>query len=236
MKARKTEQADQEPKRGLYRDIGLVVAIALVYVMMAWKTYPPETMNLAINAGEIEEESIPITRPDQPKPPPPPEAPPEVLEVVEDDIEIEEIELESTEVNEDTEIAMIDEVEEATDEVFDFVRVEAYPVFPGCEDEPTNDAKYRCFETQVRSRIAKEFTFPEIARQMGVGGKAYVNFIIEKNGNISNVVIVRSSGDANIDAEAVRSVKAALPSMTPAKVGGRAVRMNYTVPINARIQ
>ncbi|NVK27529.1 MAG: energy transducer TonB [Flavobacteriia bacterium] len=236
MKSRKTEKANLELRRGLFRDIGLVLGLVVIYGLMSAKFYPEKVKGLAIEGGAIEEEVIPITKPDMPKPPPPPEAPPEVLEVVEDDIEIDEIELESTEVSEDTEIALIEEVAEASDEVFDFVRVEAYPVFPGCEGEPTNDEKYRCFETQVRSRIASEFEFPAIARQMGTGGKAYVNFIIERDGSISNVQIVRSSGDASIDQEAVRSVKAALPKMTPAKVGGRAVRMTYTVPINARIQ
>lgn len=236
MKSRKNQKADLEPKRALFRDVGLVVALIVVLVVISWKDYPEGPKALQAQAGEFEEENIPITQPEIKPPPPPPEAPPEVLEVVENEIEIEEIELESTEVDEDTEIALIEEVEEVSDEVFDFVAVEARPVFPGCEDEPTEDARFNCFQTQVRSRIRENFEFPAIARQMGVGGKAYVNFIIERDGSISNVQIVRSSGDANIDAEAVRVVKNYLPKMTPAKVGGRAVRMNYTVPINATIQ
>jgi protein TonB len=69
---------------------------------------------------------------------------------------------------------------------------------------------------------------------MGIQGKVYVNFVIEKNGKVSNVTIARGV-DALIDNEAIRVIKL-LPKFTPAKQRGKPVRMQYTVPINARLQ
>lgn len=236
MKSRKTQNADLENKRGLFRDFGLVAGLGVILFLLSFKTYPPKVDNLTMDDVVIDEEIIPMTQREIKPPPPPPPAPPEVLQVVEDEIEIEEIQLESTEVDEDTEIALIEEVEEATDEVLSFVNVENKPVFPGCEDEPTEDARFQCFQRQIQVRIAQNFEFPELSRQMGSQGKVWIDFVIEKDGSISNVTIARSSGDENIDNEAVRVIRNHLPKMIPAKVGGRAVRMNYTVPINARLQ
>lgn len=236
MKSRKNFKADLENKRGLFRDIGLVVGLGAIYVMFAWKTYAPKVEALQVTGTFDDEMIVPITeRPIEP-PPPPPEAPPEVLEIVENDIEIEEIEFESTEVTEETEIALIDEIPEASDEIMNFVNVENKPVFPGCEDEPTEDARFLCFQTQIQTTLAKEFVFPEMSKQMGSQGKVWIDFVIERNGAVSNVTVARTSGDEYIDKEAVRSVKEGLPKFIPAKSGGRAVRMRYTVPINARLQ
>jgi protein TonB len=73
-----------------------------------------------------------------------------------------------------------------------------------------------------------------MARQMGIQGKVWVSFIIEKDGRITDVTVDRGV-DKLLDEEAVRVVKL-FPKMTPAKVGGRAVRMRYSLPINARLQ
>ena len=73
-----------------------------------------------------------------------------------------------------------------------------------------------------------------MARQMGIQGKVWVSFIIEKDGRITDVAVDRGV-DKLLDEEAMRVVKL-FPKMTPAKVGGRSVRMRYSLPINARLQ
>jgi protein TonB len=84
------------------------------------------------------------------------------------------------------------------------------------------------------THISKNFKFPEMARQMGIQGRVFVNFVIEKDGSISNVTVARSV-DPLLDDEAVRVVKK-LPKFQPAKQRGKSVRMQYTVPINAKLQ
>ena len=69
---------------------------------------------------------------------------------------------------------------------------------------------------------------------MGIQGKVWVSFIIEKDGKVSDIVIERGV-DKLLDDESVRVVKK-LPKMIPAKVGGRYVRMRYSLPINAKLK
>ncbi|MGB0175696.1 MAG: energy transducer TonB, partial [Owenweeksia sp.] len=72
------------------------------------------------------------------------------------------------------------------------------------------------------------------ARQMGIQGRVYVDFVIERNGSISNVTVVRGV-DPLLDDEAVRVIKS-LPKFQPAKQRGKPVRMRFTMPFNLRLQ
>ena len=214
--------------------IGLVVALFSIWVAFEWKSYERSLMDFGQLNVDIEDEIIPITQRQQQPPPPPPPAPPEVIQIVENESDIEEVEFESTEMEESEEIEFIEEVEEETDEIFNFAVVENKPVYPGCEKLTTEEEKFNCFNQSIMNHIGKNFKFPEMARQMGIQGKVYVNFVIEKNGSISNVTIARGV-DKLLDDEAMRVVKT-LPKFQPAKQRGKAVRMQYTVPINAKLQ
>lgn len=234
MKARKTEKANLEKKKGLFFMSGLVITLVLVLLAIEYKQYDRSLMDLGVLQMVEDDEIVPITQRELAPPPPPPPAPPEVIQIVEDEVEIEEIEFESTETDESEEIEIVEEVEEETDEIFNFAVVENKPVFPGCENEVSEQAKFQCFQMGIMKFISKNFEYPEMARQMGISGKVYVNFVIEKNGKVSNVVIARGVDDA-LDKEAMRLVKI-LPKFTPAKQRGKPVRMSYTVPINFRLQ
>ncbi|MDZ7848833.1 MAG: energy transducer TonB [Owenweeksia sp.] len=72
-----------------------------------------------------------------------------------------------------------------------------------------------------------------MARQMGLEGKVYVSFVVEKDGSISNVEVLRGV-DPLLDDEAIRVINK-LPDMTPAKQRGKPVRMSFTMPINAKL-
>ena len=150
------------------------------------------------------------------KPPPPPPPPPELIEIVEDDIEIEdEIEIEDIETEED-EIIYIEEEE---DDEF-FMVVETMPEFPGGE---LGLIKY----------IQRNVKYPPIAKEYNITGKVYVNCIIEKDGSVSNVKVVRGV-DKNLDAEALRVIKS-LPKYIPGTQRGEPVRVMFTIPINFRL-
>ena len=94
---------------------------------------------------------------------------------MENDLEIEEVEFESTETDESEEIEIVEEVEE-DDEIFNFAVVENKPVFPGCEKRATEDEKFMCFNQEIMKHIGKNFEFPELARQMGIQGKSICEF------------------------------------------------------------
>jgi protein TonB len=213
MEAKKNPEVNLEHKRGLFLQIGLVVALLLVLVAFEYKSYEKVAYNLGqLNLDDLEEEIIPITK-QEVKPPPPPPPPPEVIEIVEDEVEIEnEIEIEDTESDEDEEI----EIEEEDDDEF-FMVVENMPEFPGGD-------------LGLMKYIQKNVKYPAIAKEYNITGKVYVSFIVDKSGSVTNVKVVRGV-DKNLDAEAVRVVKS-LPKYKPGKQRGKAVRVMFTIPIN----
>ena len=212
--------------------IGLFVTLGLVWLAFEWKTYEAEINTLGqLDDVELEDDMILTSRQEPPPPPPPPQVI-EVIQVVDDDIEIDEIEIESTEFDEDEEIELIEEVDDDL-EVYDFLSVETMPVFPGCEGVSNEDMN-RCFATKAQIFLARNFEYPNMAREMGIQGRVLVQFVVGKNGTIDEVQIVRSV-DKYIDDEAIRTVRK-FPKMEPAKVGGRPVRMKYILPINAVLQ
>ncbi len=234
MKDRKDEKANLENKKATFFLLGLAFTLALTFFAFEWKTYERNLMDLGQLNVDVEDEIIPITQRQNTPPPPPPPAPPEVIQIVENDVEIEEVSFETTEMSESEEIEFIEETEEDTEEIFNFAVVENKPVYPGCENLATEEEKFNCFNASIMKHISKNFKFPEMARQMGIQGKVYVNFVIEKDGSISNVTIARGV-DKLLDDEAIRTVKT-LPKFQPAKQRGKSVRMQYTVPINAKLQ
>ena len=234
MKNRKADSVNLENKKTTFFLIGLVATLAAVWIAFEWRTYERSLMDLGQLDMEVDDEIIPITQRQQQPPPPPPPAPPEVIQIVENDLEIEEMQMEATEFDEAEEIEFVEEVEEETDEIFNFAVVENKPVYPGCEKYATEEERFQCFNSSIMTHIAKNFKFPEMARQMGIQGRVFVNFVIEKDGSISNVIVARGV-DPLLDDEAIRVVKS-LPKFQPAKQRGKPVRMQYTVPINAKLQ
>ena len=113
-----------------------------------------------------------------------------------------------------------------------FAVIEDVPIFPGCE-KVAKSKRRECFQDQINKHIRKNFRYPEIAQEMGIQGRVYVNFIISKDGSISNI---RMRGpDKNLEKEAARII-GKLPSMTPGKQRGRPVRVPFSIPITFILQ
>ena len=77
--------------------------------------------------------------------------------------------------------------------------------YVGCENIQDSNAGFKCFNNKLSGYLADEYRYPEAARSLGIEGKIYVNFVVESDGSISNVKVVKGF-DALLDAEAVRSV------------------------------
>ena len=212
MEPKKNPKVSLENKKGMFFQIGLAVTLLAILIAFEWKSYDKTNYNLGdLNLDDMEEEIIPITR-QEVKPPPPPPPPPEIIEIVEDEVEIEkELEIEETETDEDE----IIEIEEDDEEFF--MVVENMPEFPGGD-------------LGLMKFIQKNVRYPAIAKEYNITGKVYVSFIVDKQGNVTNVKIVRGV-DKNLDAEAVRVVSS-LPKYKPGKQRGKAVRVMFRIPIN----
>jgi len=232
MEPKKNPEVDLERKKGLFLQIGLVIALLVVLGAFEYKTYEKVAYNLgALSLDDLEEEIIPITK-QEVKPPPPPPPPPEVIEIVEDEEEVEETVIESTESDEEMIIEDIVVEDDFEDIDVPFAVIEDVPIFPGCE-RVAKSQRRTCFQDQMNKHIRKNFRYPDIAQEMGIQGRVYVNFIISKDGSITNI---RMRGpDKNLENEAARII-GRLPKMTPGKQRGRAVRVPFSIPITFRLQ
>ena len=79
MKNRKNPEVDLERRRGLFMQVGAVIALALTVVVFEWKTYEATAGSLGDLNVTLEDEIIPLTQKNTPPPPPPPPAPPLVI-------------------------------------------------------------------------------------------------------------------------------------------------------------
>jgi len=231
MERKKNPKVDLSKNSGLYFSIGLALILFISWQAIEWKTYDKDLYGYeALSVDEEDDEEIPITEQLKTPPPLPPPVAPEIIEVVED--EDEETVIESTETNEE-EIVEIVKVEEEFEEVdVPFAVIEDVPIFPGCEKVDKSQRR-DCFQEQMNKHIRKNFRYPEIAQEMGIQGRVYVNFIIAKDGQITNI---RMRGpDKNLEKEAQRIISK-LPSMTPGKQRGRPVRVPFSIPIVFRLQ
>lgn len=233
MELKKNPKKDLSKNRGLYFVSGLALIMMLAYVALEWRTYDDgHIYDEGMNVEDELIEEVPLTV--HFTPPPPPPVAPTVLEVVDNEKEIEESVIESTETNQEEEIYEVEEIEVAEieeDIVVPITAVEEKPIFPGCENEKD---KLGCFQKMIGKHIVKNFRYPEIAQEMGIQGKVHMNFVIQKDGSIGNVQIIRSP-DKNLGVEATRIIDK-LPKMIPGKQSGKAVKVPFSLPIIFKLQ
>ena len=233
MQPKKNPKADLNKNRNLYFVIGLTFVTFITWQAIESKTYEKTFDYEALNVEDDDDEDIPITEQIKTPPPPPPPPPaPEVIEIVEDEEEVEETVIESTESDEEMIIEDIVVEDDFEDIDVPFAVIEDVPIFPGCERVAKSERR-TCFQDQMNKHIRKNFRYPDIAQEMGIQGRVYVNFIISKDGSITNI---RMRGpDKNLENEAARII-GRLPKMTPGKQRGRAVRVPFSIPITFRLQ
>lgn len=230
MEQKKSPKADLEKKKGLFLQIGFIITLALVLFAFEYSTSEIATGSLGELADlEGEEEMIPITRKEEIKPPEvqPPKKVAEVLNIVEDDVDIEdEFKIEDFDADQDEEIIISDYEEEEVEEEAPFFIVEDMPTFQGGD----KDNSISLF----RNWIMANLKYPPIAMENGVEGTVYTSFVINKQGKVDRIKILRGV-DAAIDAEAMRVLKAA-PRWTPGQQRGKPVLVAMSLPIKFILQ
>lgn len=226
MEIKKTEQASLENKKLTYLLLGFVFVLSLCYVALEW-TEKEVTIYEVIDEEFLVEEEVEIQQTSQETPPPPPPAPVqeiEVLNVVEDDVQTERIEINTEESEEavviEAPVEQVVEEEEVVEEVF--VVVEKMPEFPGGQ-------------AALFKYLSENVKYPVIAQENGIQGRVICQFVVNKDGSIVDVEVVRSGGDASLDKEAIRVIKS-MPKWHPGQQRGKAVRVKYTVPVNFKLQ
>lgn len=227
MQIKKSQKASLEDKKIIYVLMGFVFVLSVCYVAFEW-TEKEVTKYEVQDTDFLFEEEVEIQQTQQqettPPPPPPAVQEVEVLNVVEDDVETETIEI-NAEDDKETEVVIAPPVEapvEEEEEEVVFVVVETMPEFPGGQQ-----ALFKYLSENVK--------YPVIAQENGIQGRVICQFVVNKDGAIVDVEVVRSGGDPSLDKEAMRVIKS-MPKWNPGKQRGKAVRVKYTVPVNFRLQ
>jgi len=218
MEPKKNPKADLEKLRGTFMAAGLLITLSIVYVIINHKFYEVTASELGqLVVEQVEEEIIPITQQNTPPPPPPPPpAAPEIIQVVENEVEVAEVQMVDTEADATTVVEEFEVKEEVVEEEI-FTIVESMPEFPGGGQEAL--FKY----------LQKEMKYPQVAKENGIQGTVFVNFVVGKDGKIRDVKVLRGVNKM-LDDEAIRVVKA-MPSWSPGKQRGKPVSVSYNLPI-----
>lgn len=219
MEIKKTEKADLERKKSIFVQIGLVLALSLILFGFEWKSYDKVVEQVAqAQAIVIEETEIQQTKQTEAPPPPPAAQITTILDIVDDKIVIDnELEIDADVDNNKEEYSYVETTEEK--EVVEteiFTVVEENPMYPGGDE-----ARMKFLQDNIK--------YPQMARESGIQGPVYVTFVVEANGSITNIKILRGIG-GGCDEEAIRVVNI-MPKWVPGKQRGKNVRVQFNMPI-----
>lgn len=215
----------------------MTLVLLMAYLALEWKTYHNndswDVSGLKVDEELIEDATIlKLKLPDPPKPKI--KTPPKI-EIADDEDDIEETVIEASEPDQDTEIAPVESIEVADNDIpeeIPFVLIENAPIFPGCENEKTEKDKRACFQSQMLKHIRKNFRYPEIAQEMGLQGRVSVIFTVQKDGSIGNVRL--KGPHESLEKEAARIISK-LPRLEPGKQRGTPVKVPYSIPITFKL-
>lgn len=226
---KKSPRANIETQKVTALLMGAVLALAFMFVAFEWSSKTTKLDESTLVQDVVAEEEIEITRRDPaPPPPPPPPQPeaPEIIQVVEEKVET-RIDIN---MDDDQSRAQIQTYtpppppkpkEEEPEEEEIFVVVENQPEFPGGQ-------------TAMMKFLNDNIKYPVIAQENGIQGRVICNFVVERDGGITDVQVVRGV-DPSLDKEAVRVIQS-MPKWKPGSQRGKPVRVRFTLPVVFRLQ
>ncbi len=227
MEAKKYQRADINRYRFIFFNIGLIISLGLIYTAFEWKFYDEGVIEATMISADSFDEIVEIPPTEQPPPPPPELKNITIIEIedvseIEDELEIsfdiemtEEMAIEASPEALDTE----EDEEEVSDEIFLIV-----------EEQPKPIGGIKAFYDYINAKVR----YPLSARRMGIQGRVFVQFVIEKDGSISQVEVIRGI-DSSCNEEAIRVISGA-PDWQPGKQRGKPVRVKMVIPITFKLQ
>ena len=239
MEPKKAPKADLEKIRTYLFEGGLVVALIIVYILINLTVGSGKVENLGqVKAKNIDEDIITITEQQKkPPPPPPPKQKTQQIKIVKNDTKIKnEAKIQSSEADQNTQVQIVQQPQEKAKPEKIFMIVQQMPAMPGCADLPTEEKRKACTTQKMYEHFAKVQQYPEMAKEAGIQGRVYVSFVVNSQGKVDNVTVLRGvPGGKALDDEAVRMVKS-LPDFTPGQQRGKNVSVRYNLPINFTLQ
>jgi periplasmic protein TonB len=225
MEQKKTAKADLESKKTIFLQIGLIITLAITLAAFEYKSYDKlEVEGFGNNKFvDVPEEMVQITQQQNTPPPPAPPATTTVINIVnndaivDDDFKIDAEADDNTQMQEYTAPKVSTQVvEEEVSEVEIFTVVEEAPSYPGGDE-----ARIKFLQENIK--------YPQMARESGISGTVYVTFVVERDGHVTDVKVMRGIG-GGCDEEAIRVINA-MPKWNPGKQRGKPVRVQFNMPI-----
>ena len=221
MESKKNAGSDLQRWYGPIFNLGLILSVSAVLVAFEWKAYEDKPLLEFTNGNtDWDVDVIPITIQNPPQAPPPAVAP--VIKVIDNDIKIDNVITIDINLSGDQEIPAIQLEEppiiDVPDEIMDFTEVQA-------EFQGGMDGWY--------SYLKSNLTYPKQPQRMGIEGTVFLRFVINTDGSIQDVEVVRSV-DSQLDAAAVDVIQNS-PKWKSARHHGRPVRSRMTIPIKFKL-
>lgn len=226
MEQKKTEKANLQSKKFTFLEIGLVLTLLAIWGVFEFTT---KAENAAIQnnyiscGGDDDMIDIIVTRPEPPQPPAPP-APKiaDIIEVTTDNEPVNDLPVD-TEIDAGSAV-QIEELPVVS--CSEEVNEEDEPPIVICEDMPE-------FRGNLLKYVAEHVVYPEIAKENDIQGTVYVGFVIDENGKVTDVTILRGV-DPILDKEALKVVEN-LPDWKPGKQSGKNVKVRMNIPIKFQL-
>ena len=243
MQVKKYPHAILENYSTILVQLGLVLSLFIVYEFIQLKSYPSEIKELTGTLVKVDDDDqivefkrleIEVKQPTQ-------AVIPEKILKVDDEVDVDEIIIESTETDENQAVIVnpikaivtVEDDDEVVEDV-PFMIIEEVPIFPGCKGN--NQELRSCFSAEITKFVSKNFNI-ELAQDIGLATgsvqRIFVMFKIDKNGDISE--IQARAPHKTLENEAIRVIQK-LPKMTPGKQRGKPVGVKYSLPITFRIE
>ncbi len=232
---------------GIFFKLGLAITLFLTALAFNWTSWEKEVY-IPENALRLDEEiEVETPRSQQEKPPPPPPPPPTITEVP-NTVEVEEDDNLFLDQSIDVETEIVDAPKatqasapppppppppEEPEEAPIFKIVEDMPRFAGCENVHKKEERDQCSQQKLLEFIYSNIKYPQLAKETRIEGVVVVQFVVEKDGSITDVKVVRDIG-GGCGEEAMRVVKM-MPKWIPGKQRGRPVRVLFNLPIRFQL-
>lgn len=225
MELKKTNTANLDKKRTLFFEIGLLVALGIVFAAFEWGTTNRTDLDNTVDRGiPVEVDIAPVVMP-EPEKKTPPAVMPDVIVLTDNDLpgSMDPIFLDAGgDIPLLTTMGTYVPFVDTTDVVSEEFEVDIQAQFMGGGTD------------KFLKWVMQNVTYPEIARSNGVGGKVYVSFVIDKKGDLTKIKILRNVDQSLVD-ETV-SVLNKSPKWTPAIKKGKVTSVQYQMPVNFKLE
>ncbi len=237
--------ANLQKNSSLYFQIGLILCLLGTYALFEMQfvskhiSMPTETAYTGpITLDYVKPYVVEVVKPEAPKPLPSVDLI-DVVKVIDNDaLDVTKI-IKTTEepvvLSKPATVGEIPKIEEPIEDiVVDFIRIEKVPVYPGCENQKTNEKRRQCMSDKISKLVSKKFN-ADLAADYGLTGKQkiFTQFTIDKTGAVNNIKI-RAPHNA-LEKEANRIINK-IPQMQPGMQRDKPVGVVYTLPIVFEVQ